>query len=91
MTALDIYKERFVILSQVLKHTHNAAYLGVGQKIMIHQERANLLQCITATVNNKTAKWLYHVPDHIEEIIERVVVDNRITYSDELFESYINL
>lgn len=91
MTSIEIYKERFVLLSEVLRHTHDAAYFSVGQRIMINQERANLLRCIVAEYNNQEAKWHYFVSDEIEAIIERVMFDHDFHRKEFSFENYINL
>lgn len=91
MTRIGIIKKRFVLLSEVLRYTHEAAYLSVGQKILINQERASLMRCIIAHYNNKNSKHTYTIPPEIEEIVQRVIRDYDIKYSDLLFDNYIVL
>lgn len=91
MRRITELKHRFVILSEVLRSTHDAAYLTVAQKIMINQERADLLRCIVAYYNNRNSKRTFKVSDEIENIVTRVVYDFEIKYSDTLFDDYIVL
>lgn len=91
MTRVEKLKERFVLLSEVLRYAKQAAYLSTGQKICINQERAALLRCIVADHNNTIAKKGYTLPASVEKIVQRVIIDYDIKYSDLLFDNYIVL
>lgn len=91
MTRVEKLKERFVLLSEVLRYAKQAAYLSTGQKICINQERAALLRCIVADHNNTIAKKGYKLPEHINEIVQRVIADHNIEYKPWMFDNYLVL